>query len=791
MKKSILMIAAALFGGCAWGASVSLDGEWSLSYWRQPTPRIACPQDAKPENTIKAKVPGNVEIDLQAAGVIDDPRYSTNVYKLRKFEGCQWLYSRTFTPPKLADGERAILNLRGVDTLADIFINGKKAASTDNMLIGHKIDITEFLKDGENKIEILLSSVVIEAFKYSYPMGCSRVRHCEGLEIRKAPHMFGWDIMPRLISAGIWKSVSVDVQKPERLEEVFWFAQKVDLKNKTAKMVVFFKIPARFEKFDDLRFNLILRRNGKERYAWRRCITQTNSVRMQFELSNAEFWWPRTMGEPALYDATVELVDTAGKLIDVDTRKIGIRTVKLERQDVYPDKDGKFQFYINGVPMFAFGTNWVQLDALHSRDESLVGDVLENMKDLNCNIVRCWGGNVYESDKFYDFCDQNGIVVWQDFAMGCSLSAQSEGFKKRIAKEVSEVVRRLRNRPSIILWAGNNENDIALRWGLADLKIDPSRDQISRRVIPEVLFAEDLTRPYLPSSPYVSDDVYKGLAKPSEDHLWGPRGYYKTDFYTKSPAKFVSEIGYHGCPNRESLEKMFSPACVHPWGKGERGIDFNDEWQCKAVTSFASQKSGYEAGRNRLMARQTKILFGEIPDGLDDFIAASQFVQAEAKKYFIEMMRTRKGDKTGIIWWNLRDGWPIISDAVTDYYNSKKLAYYFIKRVQETTCVMINDDFDVFCANENLADAKVSAKVIDADSGEVVFEANDVGVGANSLKKLGGIKKRAGQGLLLIKYSVGGKKLENHYLYGNPPFRLADCKKWVKLLNIQKFQTYP
>ena len=323
MKKiARLFIAAALCCASAWGKSVPLDGEWWLSYWPQPTPRIENPKEAKPEKTIKAKMPGNVEIDMLAAGEIAEPRFAKNVYKLRKYEGYQWLYSRTFTPPKLGAGERAILNLRGVDTLAGIFINGKNAGSTDNMLVAHKIDITDFLKDGENKIEILLSSAVIEAFKHSYPMGCTLARRCEGLEIRKAPHMFGRDIMPRLVSAGIWKSVSVDVQKPERIEDVFWFAQSVYPKAKTAKMVAFFRAPSRFEKFDDLRYNIILRRGGKTAYQLRGARTQTNCIRALFTLENAEFWWPRTMGGPALHEATIELADCKKwvKLLNIERK---------------------------------------------------------------------------------------------------------------------------------------------------------------------------------------------------------------------------------------------------------------------------------------------------------------------------------------------------------------------------------------------------------------------------------------------------------------------------------------
>ncbi len=777
----VLSIAFAM-NAFAQGERISLDGEWDLSFWKQPRPKIECPSKAKPEKTIKAKVPGNVEIDMLAAGLIKDPMIGDNVYALRKYEGYQWLYSRTFVAPKLADEARAILNLRGVDTLADIFINGKKVASTRNMLIAHKFDITDFLKAGENKIEVLISSVVIEAMKYNYPVLSSRNIHSEGLEIRKAPHMFGWDIMPRLISAGLWKSVSIDVQKPERIDDVQYITRRINTEEKWAELFFQFKISSRFEKLDLLRYNFVLERNGKEVASIKNGRFISNNARHIFRLKNVDFWWPRTMGEPALYNATLELLDENGNVIDCAKNKVGLRTIKLDYCDIYPDKDGKFEFVINGKPMFCFGSNWVQVSGYHSQDEALIGEVLKMAKDLNCNMLRCWGGNVYECDAFYDFCDANGILIWQDFSMGCSAPAQSDKFKKEIAEEIAAVVRRLRNHSSIALWAGNNENDISINWALRGLNINPAGDEISRKVIPSVLFSEDPARPYLPSSPYISEDVFKGKAMPSEDHLWGPRGYYKADFYTKSPAKFVSEIGYHGCPNRESLEKMFDKDFVYPW-TNKTDFKFNKQWQCKAVMAF-TWEAAY-ANRNSLMTKQAKIIFGEIPTDLDDFIFASQLVQAEAKKYFIEMMRSKKGNRSGILWWNLRDGWPILSDAITDYFNSKKLAYYFIKRVQENELVMINDAFEVVAVNEKLSPCKMSVKIRDFDNGKILLDMNEFSVEANSRKLVANLQPLTGQGMLIIEYVVDGKKRENHYMYGKPPFKLGDVKKWVRALSIK------
>lgn len=769
----------------AFGESISLDGDWKLSFWKQPEQKITDPAAAKPEATIDAKVPGNVEIDMLNAGLIKDPMHGDNVYLLRKYEGYQWLYQRTFEAPKLSDGQRAILNMEGVDTLADVFINGKKVAALQNMLIGHKVDITDFLKDGENKIEVLIYSAVIEGLKRDLPMMSTPGPHRDGVEIRKAPHMYGWDIMPRLVSAGLWKSVSIDIQPQSHIFDVWYVVPAVDAKKRTARIVLQIEARAPFDKLDKLSFNATISYKGKEVYRLNGGKMHTNAVRIGATIKDANLWWPRTMGQPSLYDAHIELLDENGKKVDERKFKMGLRRVELDYADISADNPGKFQFKINGQPMFAFGTNWVQVDGLHSRDAKLLPKVLDMVKDLNCNIVRCWGGNVYENDLFYDFCDENGIVIWQDFSMACTPPSQSPEFKKMLDEEARSVVKRLRNHPSIILWSGNNENDVSYRWGFREFKVDPNLDETTRVVIPRVLFDLDISRPYLPSSPYVSSEAHKsnGAITPVEAHLWGPRGYYKDAFYTKSKAKFVSEIGYHGCPNRETLERMFDPEYVYPWTDKDKLV-WNKQWQCKACMPFTDD--AYLAKRNNLMTNQARIVFGEVPRDLDDFIFASQVVQAEAKKYFIEMMRSRKGEHGGIIWWNVRDGWPILSDAIVDYYFSKKLAYYYIKRVQQNCAVMVTDDMGVYCANEKLEGSKVSVKITDADSGRVLMDKGDIYIGPNSLLKIGSLDKPQGQGMLLIDYTVDGTTLKNHYMYGKPPFKLSDYKRWYRALNIKR-----
>lgn len=782
----ILLTSALVLGNItALSGNISLNGKWQLSYWKQPSKPVVTPQainDMQVEK-IDASVPGNVELDLMAAGLIPDPMIGSNVNTLRKYENYQWCYTKTFEAPLVQEGQRVELFFGGIDCLADIWLNGEKVGEAANMLIEHKYDVTEFLKRGENTLQVIIRSAVMEAQKHT--LGTISIGNFpaeEAVYIRKAPHMYGWDIMPRLVSAGLWRDVELRVLNPTRLKDVNWMTINIDTTAHTARIFTDVQMVIPFDKFDKVKAQFTLRRKGKIVYQNSQ-IVSTPAFRHIFELKNVDFWWPRGYGEAALYDASVQLIDSDGKELDVNNCKVGVRTVKLDMDDInLPGKPGQFRFIINNEPIFIHGTNWVPMDALHSRDKSHLNTMIDMAVDINCNMIRCWGGNVYEDTDFFDLCDQNGILVWQDFGMGCTFYPQRDDFARMIEEEVTSVVLKFRNHASLILWSGNNENDLAMRWTLQPLNINPNKDVITREVIARVLYEFDPTRPYIPSSPYYSQAVWEhggGDELLPENHLWGPRGYYKEPYYTKAACCFVSEIGYHGCPNVESLNKMMTKEGVYPWTKDK---EWNDEWVTKSTRRFPSQGKTFD--RNNLMLNQVNLLFGEIPTKLDDFVFASQAVQAEAMKFFVELWRGQKfSTKTGIVWWNLRDGWPIISDAIVDYYNSKKMAYYFIKNAQTDLCVLINDPVDngypLIVANDTRNLQKGQVIVSDMASNKEIYKGN-FEVSANGMNKIASLPLQKGQGILLIKYKVGQKEYSNHYLYGEAPFNLQEYKKLLK-----------
>lgn len=798
MKKHLLTVLF-LFASILMMSSqtISLNGEWMLDYWEQGRIPVMTPEafSQTAHFTISATVPGNVELELAKAGIIQEPELGSNVNLLRPFEGYQWRYSRSFDTPEYGSEDQIILNFEGIDCFAEIYVNGTRIGNADNMLISHCYDITDAInpKQGQkNSVEVFIKSSVVEGRKEIPPVFSNNWHRPESVYVRRAGHTYGWDIMPRLVSAGLWRSVSLDVVPPVHIRDAHWMTAKLNPEDMSATVYCDYTVslPVKYQS-GAVKAKVSLSKDGKIVYEHTRDVT-LHSFREKIYLTGIEYWWPRGYGEPSLYDATVTLLDAGTQaVLDSDTRKIGIRTIQLDMTSVnHRNNPGRFCFIVNEEPIFVHGSNWTPMDAFHSRDPQHLKKTFSLAVDLNCNMLRCWGGNVYEDDEFYDLCDLNGIMIWQDFSMGCSFYPQTPDFQKQIGEEVKTVVTRLRSHPCIALWAGNNEDDCMIADdNFSFYKPDPNKDVVTRQTIPAILFETDPTRAYLPSSPYWSEQLcnefYSAEGLP-EDHLWGPRGYYKDAFYTENNCLFVSEIGYHGMPCRESLERMFPKESVYPW-IDSTSFHWNNDWQTKSVNEL--YRDGYDPSRNDLMINQVFHLFGEKTADLDRFIFASQAVQAEAMKFFIERFRSQKFDpRTGILWWNIRDGWPIISDAVVDWYFNKKLAYHFIKNVQQDICVMISDDKDgshpITVVNDTRITASGKVTVRDVGSGKTVFK-GEYNVEANGKSVIAVLPPESGQGIWVITYSSPGKKeMKNHYLYGKAPFNLDTYKRLLEQTDI-------
>ena len=753
-----------------------LGGSWSFAFGRGRPARDCATLAELSQAGMQihpCTVPGNFELDLQAVGLLDEPFFGLNMLRVQEFEDCHVWYGRSFEgAPR--PGHAAELVFEGLDCLADVYLNGRRIGSTDNMLVEHVFDVTGHLR-GSNELLVHIRPAVEAAREFEYPAGVAAFsRHHESLYIRKAPHMYGWDIMPRAVSAGIWRPVHVRHRPGERLEEVYLRTVALKDDSRTAQL----RLCAKMRLADAPGGSYELRIQGacgESKFDVRQPV-HFPAEECKFDVSQARLWWPRGYGEANLYDVTVSLLRDCAA-IDRMTFQHGIRTVELLRTSTTtPEGAGEFCLKVNGTKVFAKGTNWVPADAFHSRDAARLPAILEMVEELECNIIRCWGGNVYENDTFYEWCDRRGVMVWQDFAMACAVYPQDDGFAAALEREAVKIVKRLRQHACLTLWAGDNECDWF--WGSMH-RGDPNRNRLTRRVLPRVIQTHDPGRPYLPSSPYIDEAAHQaGKELVPENHLWGPRDYYKSDFYRKAVCHFASEIGYHGCPAPDSVRRFISPEKLWPY-------EGNDEWCLHSTNpSLGRDILPSVEHRVRLMANQIPPLFGAVPDNLDDFAFASQATQAEAFKYFIERFRAGKWRRTGIIWWNLMDGWPQFSDAVVDYYFVRKLAYWFIRASQQHVCLMVREEDDgrrtLVAVNDTLADAPLRYTVTDVDGGaqlaggEAVAPANQ----AANLEPL--VLEDDAPRMLLIEWTNAAGSGRNHYLAGKPPVDLDKYRAWLR-----------
>lgn len=753
---------------------LSLDGVWKLYHFCEFDLAVHRPDQLATSGLepIDAMVPGNVELDLVRAGKLSDPFFGTNIFDLRQYETHQWWYVRSFDMPAARPDCEAVLTFEGLDCLATVWLNNRIVGTCENMLVPCSFDVTSHLHPvgRPNTLAVQIRSAVNAARSKRYePSQVAMATNYEQLHVRKAPHMYGWDIAPRVVSAGLWRSVHLEHHEPVELLDVTHVRTTLEGDDATLWLSWHFRTKDSTLDRTELRFRGVC---GSHRFEH---VERPLFVagRSQIRVSKAKLWWPKGYGEANLYELTCDLV-VDGSVVDSRRETVGLRTVQLERTDITTATEpGQFLFRVNHVPIFCKGANWVPLDAFHSRDAQRLRPVLDLFDDLGCNIVRCWGGNVYEDTPFFRYCDEHGIMVWQDFAFACALYPQDEDFLRLVRNEAQTLVRRLRNHPSLILWCGDNEIDAAyIQHGL-----DPRCNRITREILPQVCAECDPYRPYLPSSPYASPEVVKRGGSERlmpEQHLWGPRDYFKGPFYSNNSAHFASELGYHGCPNVSSLRRFIPEDHLWPW-------QGNSYWYAHCTDPVQGGRDF--AYRVALMANQIQEMFGAIPDTLESFVLASQISQAEAKKYFIEMFRLAKWRKSGIIWWNVMDCWPQFSDAVVDYYFSRKLAYWYIKRVQAPLCLMMDEPRDWHCrvavANDTLEAHAGHFRVYDLLNEREVLSGS-FQVEPNVTRDIGRVRVSHGEHrLFLLTWESNHLRGGNHYLLGKPPFSLSQYRGFL------------
>ena len=654
-----------------------------------------------------AFVPGNVELDLQKAGELQDVLIAENAKSAAQLEWKDFWYVREFYMDEVPENE-VWIHFDGVDTIADYFLNGTKIGSSDNMLIEHTFPVKEALTQGVNTLAVHIHSSVayakqfdIRPYNVAFP-GCY-----ESLHIRKSAMNYGWDISPRLLSAGIWKDVWLEIREPARFKDVYLTTASVYDDVAILVLSVNADIP------DASLGKCKLRVSGqceeqsfKEEYPM-----PFNNATVYPYVYNAKLWWPNGMGDQNLYDVKLQIVCEGAEIAEYNLR-YGIRKAELKFGEAVGE-EGNFALYINNKLCRCRGANWVPISLLHSQDKDGYEEAVRNFYDGNCNMVRVWGGGVYEQDEFFDLCDKYGIMVWQDMMLACHAYPMTDRFYKAMEAECEAVTKRIRNHPSLVLYCGGNETD----WPYVCVGLDPNDDKISRGAIKDTLYQFDPYRSYLPSTPYFSrefikqnggrfyldlDEIKRERTSLPQEHYW----WHREDFLEvrEQDHKFISEIGYSGASDRSVMDK-YLPA----------GYTFDDDasWQDHSYPTEGTRQCGQN------------YLFADVPDTEEDKILASQFYQAEAYKFVVELCRMRQY-QNGILLWTMRENWPSFSSAMVDYYGNRKKAFYAVKAANEPVQCVIDIQDDVakcYLVNDRM-DGKSYAVSVTDEAGAVLFNSN-------------------------------------------------------------------
>lgn len=624
----------------------SLDGEWQFRQVGQA-------------DWHRARVPGCVHLDLMEAGLIPDPFDRDNELRVQWVENADWEYRREFRPPAgLLLNRRIELVARGLDTLATISLNGVLVGRTDNMFRTYRFDIKPHLRSGPNEIVILFESPVRRSkflegkLPYRLPGNAPH--------LRKAAYHFGWDWGPRLVTSGIWRPLAIEAWDKARIEDLEIGQQFLDPNR------VLLRLKTRILAVEDEKVAVKATVSGKTEVTHSEpfVIRAGETVNEKsFSIVNPDIWWPAGMGEQNLYRVRVELYQK-GRLLDSVERRIGLRTLVLERKE---DEWGtSFRFLANGVPFFAKGGNWIPADSFPPRvTRQKYEALLRSSVAANMNMIRVWGGGIYESTDFYDLCDELGLVVWQDFMFACAMFPGDDAFLENVREEAAAVLRDLRHHPSIALWCGNNECEEGwFHWGWKDqlpASVWKDYEKIFHEILPRAVDTFDPSRPYWPSSPH-SEIVGDPRSEKSGDmHYWGIwHGREPFSEYRKKFHRFFSEFGFQSFPLLETVKTFARPE------------DFN-------IASPVMEQHQKHPEGNRLIMHYVLDHY-RMPKDFESLLWVSQVLQAEGMKTAVEHFRSQMPRTMGALYWQINDCWPVVSWSSLDFFGRWKALHYYAKK---------------------------------------------------------------------------------------------------------------
>ena len=743
---------------------LNLNGSWKLCEYPDG---VSC----------DASVPSCNYTDLMKAGIIDDPFKGLNEKECLWVAQKDWLYSRTFdVDGELAKQDRVVLVCRQLDTLAEISVNGRHLASTDNCHMGFEFDIKDYIHEGINEIEVLFRSPANYVAKMK--KDCGTPPNPNGLDgidhIRKPQSHFGWDWGPVLPPSGITGDIFIEGRSVAHVVE---FAVKQT--HGEGSVRVDFAVDTEF--FSDvpsveLKAELVFP-DGSKLAAEKAALQKTEFC---FSVESPELWWPNGMtdrAEQPLYECRVTLfVD--GNEAECRCKKIGLRTLRLDRSS--DEYGSNFKFVVNGRDVFCKGANLIPFDSFDVRtDRAKIEFYVKACVKANFNMLRIWGGGYYGSDDLYDLCDKYGIMLWQDFGFACmTYPFYEDKFLDNVHKEVVYNLKRLREHPCLAVWCGNNEIEAMSSLWVMYPKSMKWNEKFFYTILPEWVAETDGVTPYIPTSPCGSSHLKEVSSDAVGDtHLWAVwHGLQSLTYYRSRNTRFCSEFGFESLPDKKTIEFFASPS----------------DYDLSSPVFNAHQKC---ASGNKKMIYYIASRF-RLPAAFEDYVYLSQICQSECVSDATEHWRRNKGRCNGSLYWQLNDCWPVCSWASMDYFGNYKCLQYRARHFFAPVAVSIADGkhgAEIYLLNDTIRpfDGSVKVEILRFDGGKVLSERMNARAEAGSSVKVFGVnyadlklsrKQLEGCVMRAVLYSADGSKINvKTALFGKENgLSLPDCALDVK-----------
>jgi beta-mannosidase len=648
----------------------SLTGVWQFR-------QAGAPQGGDDE-WLPATVPGGAHTDLLALGRIPDPFVGDNERRVQWVAGADWEYRYQFAvTPEILRQPHIWLVCDGLDTLATVTLNGHVLGSTANMFRQYRWDVKLLLKAEGNELRIEFASAVHYAAQKQAVRNLPGVSQAipGGPHVRKAPCQFGWDWGPQLPPVGIWKDIRLEAFSAARLADVH-----LRQRHEGGKVEV--EVEAEVETFEASAEPLWLAvtitapdgSHAEKTFE----VSETLKVSARIPIANPQLWWPNGYGEQPLYEVKVEVKAAVEPLaLASASYRIGLRTIELRQE---PDAWGRsFAFVVNGVPIFAKGSNWIPADSFPTRiSDDYLEMLIRAAAETHQNMLRVWGGGFYEEERFYDLCDRYGILVWQEFIYSCSIYPLDDPqFLENVRIETVENVRRLRHRASLALWCGNNEMEqgwAEWHWDRPELQaLKAAYDRFFHHTLAAWCAAEDPDHAYWPSSPS-SDTPFEapnGQIQ-GDAHYWDVwHGRKPFTAYRKQYPRFMSEFGFQALPPLATIRTYADEA----------------DWN---MTSYIMDRHQKNDSGNSLMVGQMLDTF-RMPKDFESLVYLSMVLQAEGIRYGVEHWRRHTDRVAGTLYWQLNDCWPVASWSSLDYFGRWKALHYAARRFYAPVMLSIED----------------------------------------------------------------------------------------------------